>query len=62
MCWLLNSKTNTIWNIIKTETNRKGMKVNMFCFSSGNDENFENFDIIKIFPIILIFFCPFSSR
>jgi len=48
-----NSKTNTIWNIIKAETNRKVMKVDMFCFSDGNDENY---DIIKMFLIVLIIF------
>jgi hypothetical protein len=35
-----NNKTQTIWNIIKAETNRKAMKEDTFCFTNGNDENY----------------------
>jgi len=35
-----------MWNIIKTETNRKGNIENIFCFSSGNDESYDYQDIL----------------
>jgi len=34
-----------MWNIIKTETNRKGTTEDIFCFSSGNDESYNYQDI-----------------
>jgi len=34
-----------MWNIIKTETKRKGMTEDIFCFSGGNDESYDYQDI-----------------
>jgi hypothetical protein len=34
-----------MWNIIKFDTNRKGMTEDIFCFGSGNDESYDYQDI-----------------
>ena len=38
-----------MWNIIKTETNRKVKIEDIFCFSSGNDESYDYQDISDSF-------------
>ena len=49
-----NNKTKKLWNIIKTETNRKGKTEDIFCFSSGN---------VKIFQIpSTIFFLSTADK
>jgi len=44
-----NNTIKTMWNIIKTETNRKGNIENILCFSSGNDESYVYQDISDSF-------------
>jgi hypothetical protein len=44
-----NNKTKTMWNIIKTETNRKGKIEYIFCFSSSNNESYNYQDISDSF-------------
>jgi hypothetical protein len=44
-----------MWNIIKTETNRKGKTKDVFCFSSGNDWSYDYFDRSDYFINLLSF-------
>ena len=46
-----------MWNIIKTETNRKGKAEDTYCFGSVNDESYDYQDISDSFNN----FFPFSS-
>ena len=49
-----NNKTKAMWNIITSETDRKGKTEDIFCFSSGNDEDYDYQDISDSFKNIFL--------
>jgi hypothetical protein len=51
------NKTKIMWNLIKTETNRKDKTKDIFCFSSGNNWSYDYLDISDSFTN----FFPFNS-